>query len=253
MIFGGKTKSGLDSIGYVKRLEDGSIAYVEEKRTGRQRLSAKTMWKYPAAKDFDDIAANLPSNARSDGERTSKTIVVRGSDADKSDILHQSGENQPRGWFRTLPDGSFEIGKTKIGDLSTFVHEPAHAYLYMLRDLAGREGSSDTLKSDYSKVLHFLGAKDGETLTTEQHEKWAEANEQYLREGKAPSPGLRGVFMRFSIWLGSVYKKATDLGVQLSPEIRDVFDRMYAAEDGVNKAARSLHCAGHKTVLLRSR
>jgi hypothetical protein len=123
----------------------------------------------------------------------------------------------------------------------------------MLRDLAGREGSSDTLKSDYSKVLHFLGAKDGETLTTEQHEKWAEANEQYLREGKAPSPGLRGVFMRFSVWLGSVYKKATDLGVQLSPEIRDVFDRMYAAEDGVNKTARSLHCAGHKTVLLRSR
>ena len=144
---------------------------------------------------------------------------------------------QPRGWFRTLPDGSFEIGKTKIGDLSTFVHEPAHAYLFMLRDLASREGSSKTLKGDYNKVLHFLDAKEGEPLTTEQHEKWAQANEQYLREGKAPSPGLKGTFQRFAVWLGSVYKKASSLGVELSPEIRDVFDRMYAAEDGVNRAA----------------
>lgn len=253
MIFGARNKIGRDLIGYAKVMPDGSIAYVEEKRTGKKKLSAVTMYKYPATLDVDRIADNLRPNVRNDSGGT-EAIVVRGPNADKNDLLYQSGEGgQPRGWFRTLPDGSFEIGKTKIGDLSTFVHEPAHAYLYMLRDLANREGSSDTLKSDYSKVLHFLGAKDGETLTTEQHEKWAEANEQYLREGKAPSPGLRGVFMRFSVWLGSVYKKATDLGVQLSPEIRDVFDRMYAAEDGVNKAARSLHCAGHKTVLLRSR
>lgn len=167
-------------------------------------------------------------------------IGGEGSQQVGQNVLHQSapGEEQPRGWFRTLPDGSFEIGKTKIGDLSTFVHEPAHSYLFMLRDLANRDGSSDTLKGDYSKVLHFLGAKDSEPLTTEQHEKWANANEQYLREGNAPSPGLRGVFQRFSVWLGSVYQKASSLGVELSPEIRDVFDRMYAAEDGVNKASQ---------------
>jgi hypothetical protein len=142
----------------------------------------------------------------------------------------------PRGWFRALPDGSFEIGKTKIGDLSTFVHEPAHAYLFMLRDLAASDGASETLKSDYGKVLKFLDVNPGEALTTEQHEKWAQANEQYLREGKAPSAGLKGVFQRFAIWLGSVYQRASDLGVELSPEIREVFDRMYAAEEGVNRA-----------------
>jgi hypothetical protein len=143
---------------------------------------------------------------------------------------------QPRGWFRALPDGSFEIGKTKIGDLSTFVHEPAHAYLFMLRDLAASDGASETLKSDYGKVLKFLDVKEGESLTTEQHEMWAQANEQYLREGKAPSAGLKGVFQRFAIWLGSVYQRASDLGVELSPEIREVFARMYAAEEGVNRA-----------------
>jgi hypothetical protein len=89
------------------------------------------------------------------------------------------------------------------------------------------------LKGDYSKILEFLGAKDGETLTTDQQEKWARANEQYLREGKAPSEGLKGVFQRFSVWLSSIYKKASDLGVELTDDIRGVFDRLYAAEEGV--------------------
>ena len=157
--------------------------------------------------------------------------------SDTLSLFHQSGENEsPRGWFRVLPDGTYEIGKTKIGDLSTFVHEPAHAYLKILGDLSKREGASDTLKGDYQKVLEYLGAKDGEPLTREQQETWARANEQYLREGIAPSSGLKGTFQRFAIWLGSVYKKASDLGVTLSDDIRGVFDRMYAAEDGVNKA-----------------
>ncbi len=154
----------------------------------------------------------------------------------ESSPLNQSSEDGARGWFRVLPDGTYEIGKTKIGDLSTFVHEPAHAYLKILGDLSKRDGASDTLKSDYQKVLEYLGAKDGEPLTREQQETWARANEQYLREGKAPSSGLKGTFQRFAIWLGSVYKKASDLGVTLSDDIRGVFDRLYAAEDGVNRA-----------------
>lgn len=159
-----------------------------------------------------------------------------GQEADK-EILHQSDdEMQPRGWFRVLPDGSYEIGKTKIGDLSTFVHEPAHAYLKIIGDLAKRDGASETLKGDYQKILDFLGAKEGEPLTREQQETWARANEQYLREGKAPSQGLKGAFQRFAIWLGSVYKKASHLGVNLSDDIRGVFDRLYAAEEGVNRA-----------------
>lgn len=142
----------------------------------------------------------------------------------------------PRGWFRVLPDGSYEIGRTKIGDLSTFVHEPGHAYLKIIGDLAKRDGASDILKDDYRKILDFLGAKDGEPFTREQQETWARANEQYLREGDAPSTGLKGVFQRFAIWLHSVYQKASDLGVELTPEIRGVMDRLYASEEGVNRA-----------------
>jgi hypothetical protein len=165
---------------------------------------------------------------------------LRATDAQQAEFfktLYQSAQDgQPRGWFRVLPDGSFEIGRTSIGDLSTFVHEPAHGYLQMIGDLAKRPEASDVLKGDYSKILDFLGAKDGETLSTDQQEKWARANEQYLREGKAPSEGLKGVFQRFAVWLSSIYKKASDLGVELTDDIRGVFDRLYAAEEGVNRA-----------------
>jgi hypothetical protein len=180
----------------------------------------------------------LDGSSRGKGEGSHNYVIFDDSAVKILETYYQGENSQPRGWFRVLSDGSFEIGKTKIGDLSTFVHEPAHSYLFLLNELSKREGASENLKGDYAKILDFLGAKDGEALTTEQHEKWARANEQYLREGKAPSEGLKGVFQRFSVWLSSIYKRASDLGVELSDDIRGVMDRLYASEDGVNRAAK---------------
>lgn len=75
------------------------------------------------------------SNAESSvapGETEGKRGVSGG------DVLHQaSAAEQPRGWFRMLPNGQgYEIGKTKIGDMSTFIHEPAHAFLELFRKAA---------------------------------------------------------------------------------------------------------------------
>jgi hypothetical protein len=209
VVLGTKTKGNKDQVGYIKRMDDGTTLHLEEVRSGKKELAMVSMRKYPATKDFDAIADTLPSNARGDGGN--KTIIVE-PPAEDNGVLHQAGEDQPRGWFRQLPDGSFEIGKTKIGDFSTFAHESAHAYLKVIGDLAQREGASDVLKRDHERILDYLGAKPGEELTTEQQEKWAAANEQYLREGKAPSAGLRGTFQRLGIWLRSVYQKMTPPG-----------------------------------------
>jgi len=243
LILNTKNRLGRDQIGYAKKMPDGSVLYVEEVRAGKKRggakeLAAVTMRRFPATMDADRIAVNLHPNARGDGR---DPIVVRNPTAGKNnDFMLQSASapGTPRGWFRVLPDGTYEIGRTKIGDLSTFVHEPAHAYLHIISELATREGASETIKGDYAKILDYLGAKEGQPLTREQHETWARANEQYLREGKAPSEGLKGVFQRFAIWLGTVYKKASDLGVELNDNIRGVFDRLYAAEGGVDRAVQ---------------
>jgi hypothetical protein len=191
------------------------------------------------AENYATLQANVYSNlARETGLKPSELMGLYRPVVKVGEAPGASLSQDKRGWFRPLPDGSFEIGKTQIGDLSTFIHEPAHSYLEIIRDLAVDKNASEGLKSDYGKILEFLGAKDGEALTTEQHEKWARANEQYLREGIAPSEGLRGVFQRFAVWLSTIYKRASDLGVELSDDIRGVFDRMYASEEGVNRAEK---------------
>jgi len=81
VVLGVKTHDGKDTVGYVKKLDDGTIAYVEEVRTGRNRLAAKTMRKHPAAHDVDRVAANVTLNVRNDGRRAPVTIV-RGPVAD---------------------------------------------------------------------------------------------------------------------------------------------------------------------------
>jgi len=54
-------------VGYIKRIEDGSLLYLEEVRTGRRSLAMTSMRKYPGTTDFDTITKSvLPSNARSD-------------------------------------------------------------------------------------------------------------------------------------------------------------------------------------------
>ncbi len=186
---------------------------------------------------YDDLqkrkALNLET-ARIQGE------MIKGTpEASAPAHVEASGE-QPRGWFRVLPDGRYEIGKTKIGDFSTFIHEPAHAYLEMFRQLTQRDGASDALKDDFKKIADWLGTTPEEAykngFTREQHEQWARANEEYVREGKAPTSGLKRAFQHFSVWLGSIYRRASSLGVELSPEIRGVMDRLYGGEDAVNRA-----------------
>ncbi|MGA9070087.1 MAG: hypothetical protein WB424_07525, partial [Terracidiphilus sp.] len=174
---------------------------------------------------------------------TGRTLYQSGG-ADESGAARERGSDDgvggKRGWFRILPDGRFEIGKTYIGDVSTFIHEPAHAYLEMFRELTQRETASNPLKDNFKKICDWLGVSPEEAqrngFTTEQHEKWAEANEQYVSEGKAPTAGLRRAFENFAIWMKSVYRRATGMGVELSPEVRGVMDRMYAGDDAVSQA-----------------
>jgi hypothetical protein len=69
----------------------------------------------------------------------------------------------------------------------------------------------------------------------ETHEKWARGFEAYLYEGKAPSEELRGVFRRFRSWLKQVYQSLKSLNVELTDEVRSVFDRMFASDEQIQQ------------------
>lgn len=154
-------------------------------------------------------------------------------------------------------------------DLSTFLHEAGHQYLYILQDLATQPDASEDIRRDWAvirnwwrnnaaavaadasatgtpvtdaDVVNYIdngstgdGAKD-RALGVGVQEQWARGMEAYLREGKSPSQALRRAFRKFKAWLVSIYRRAEDLNVNISPEMRDVFDRLFATEAEISEA-----------------
>ena len=178
-------------------------------------------------------SGELGSGARERAARGDSEAVVG-----PGQPLYQAarGEDQPRGWSRSLPDGSIEVGRTDKADPTTDSHEWGHVYLKLIKKLIDRPGASDVLKRDHETILKFLGATDLDHLTREQHEKFTEAISLWRSQGKSASPSMRGVMQRFGIWLNNIFQKASDLGVKLSPEMNDFMERMHAAEEGIANA-----------------
>ena len=129
------------------------------------------------------------------------------------------------------------IQLTKDSDLSSFLHESGHYFLEMEKFFADKYGLDDNQKA----ILEWLDVDSFDDITTEHHERWAETFEVYLREGKAPSLGLRRAFASFARWLKKIYRVL--LGdprlsrADLDPEITGIFDRLLATEAEIATAA----------------
>ncbi|MGE0290234.1 MAG: hypothetical protein AB7P16_28465 [Bradyrhizobium sp.] len=152
-------------------------------------------------------------------------------------ILDQSGTK--RGSI-TLP-AEFGSGEAVIKlfakhDLSTFLHESGHLFLEVLRDLGERDDPPAGIAADLATVRSWLNASPGARFTTTQHEQFARGFEAYLFEGRAPSVELRGVFARFRAWLVSIYRNIARLDVELTDDVRAVFDRLVATDDAIAAA-----------------
>ncbi len=135
------------------------------------------------------------------------------------------------------------ISLLEAADLSTFLHESGHFFLETLGSIAGDTNAPEQIKEDMGTALKWmeiddLAAWEGMTLEEqrEAHEKFARGFEAYLFEGKAPSVGLQGVFQRFRSWLVSIYRDLRNLNVELSDEIRSVFDRLLATDNMIAEA-----------------
>lgn len=131
-------------------------------------------------------------------------------------------------------------------DVSTAPHELFHIFRREIERTALAADGSAHAKEQWRKACEFVGAKDGQAWTREMEEKFADAGLQYLREGRAPTPGLRGLFERLKSWFMDLYQKAEDLGVEISPQMREVFDGMFtvpydAADRSFRYAMGDLH------------
>jgi hypothetical protein len=136
---------------------------------------------------------------------------------------------EARGQIRFNDGGRSVITLFSRADASTFLHETAHEWLReLLRDAAHPQAPA-SLTKDATTVREWLGADPDGPITRQQHERFARAFERYMMEGQAPSAALAEVFARFRDWLVSLYRSVERLGAPITPEIRNLFDRMLTA------------------------
>lgn len=166
-------------------------------------------------------------------DQAAQSEALRRAGIDSESVKFQQDETGPRGQIRFGNNNSFNIDLLKNADMSTFLHETGHFYLEVLRDISNSEKATDQIKNDFRTIQDWVGAKEGEALTTEQHEQFARGFEAYLMEGKAPSSALRKAFDSFKLWLTNIYSSIKNLNVDLTPEVRQVFDRLLASEDEI--------------------
>jgi len=132
------------------------------------------------------------------------------------------------------------IALYKDANLTTFEHEVLHSVLDTYSHLAKtnpriRAEMDILLKNQNIESLE----KWNEMSIDEQrphHEALAKMFEKYFMEGVAPSVELRPIFARIKTWMIDFYKSLRALNVELTPEVRGVFDRMLASEEEIQQA-----------------
>ena len=114
----------------------------------------------------------------------------------------------------------------------------------MLDEVSRMEGAKPELLGYIDTILREAGVAredfDSEDATvrrqarTQAHEFFARGFETYLAEGKAPSKGLRSVFRKLRAWMIEVYRDVVQaLGIELSPEMRDIYARLLATPEEI--------------------
>jgi hypothetical protein len=150
-------------------------------------------------------------------------------------------QDDKKGFITKGPTDFFNnITLLRKADKSTFLHESGHYFLEILKDMSALDNTSQEIKDDFQGILEWLGVESADQIEVEHHEKWARGFEAYLREGKAPSDKLRKAFNTFKVWLTQVYKNLRQLNVELSPDVKDIMNRMLATQGEIDAARKEM-------------
>jgi len=191
-----------------------------------------------AAPDARPAGTRRKGEPRSgDGGDTYDQKVGAPGDGINLDLQQPDGarDGQARGRI-DFTDAGTTIRLFARSNLSTFLHETGHGWLDELTRDAVHPDAPEQLRGDMAAVLKWLGVDKPEAIGTEQHEQFARGVEAYLMEGKAPSAALEGAFARFKTWLVGIYRSVAGLRVEMSPEIRQVMDRLVATDEQIEQA-----------------
>jgi hypothetical protein len=167
---------------------------------------------------------------------TTRESMVRNPPGQSYDQTFGDG---PRGQI-SFTQGRSIIDLFQERNTSTFAHEMGHQWLEELRQDAERDDATDQVRADWQTVQDWFASRghplvDGK-IPVDAHELWARGIERYLMEGKAPSSTLRRVFDAFKSWLLHIYQVVDNLRSPITPEIREVMDRLLATDEEIADA-----------------
>lgn len=225
---------------------EGSLAgYIQVDANGPQGSETVTS----AQGAIDGQALQAAFNARRNGPGRDASGIdgagaVDGSPDGQSQGLNQ---NDARGSIRynNFKSGEFGAALIRMGeasDLSTFLHEFGHLGHLVLESIATDPQAPQEFKDMWANTLSWWGVSQEQwsgfsvEQKREHFEGWARSFEAHLMEGKAPSLSLREAFAAFKAWLVQIYKQVLRLDAKLTPEIRDVFDRLIATDQEIAEA-----------------
>ena len=179
-----------------------------------------------------------------------------------------NGKAEVAGSITPLDDQYF-IRLMRGANLSTLAHESAHAMFLHMRSLVIRGQADERLVRDYETLQKWTAQLDDDAVLKKEYDtyqkdayggrafeeltadeklvvretaaqEWlARGFEEYLREGKAPTKNLAGIFRRFAKWLTRVYRTLATLNISVPDDVRAVFDRMLASEEDIDAAAEA--------------
>lgn len=146
---------------------------------------------------------------------------------------HQTSENREK-----------PLGPRDLQDIESQMkasREKVEKDLETIRDWAGfseehlAEYKGTALEKEFMQHAEAVRRGDDGAEEHWMQERFARGFEKYLMDGSAPTKEMQGVFRRFKKWLTDIYKTTKSLGnVELTPEIKDIFDRMISTESEIN-------------------
>ena len=219
---------------FMNKLRNLPTAYFEAKL-----LRSVELHEFKGAVVPDDVDAKV-IKALSDKGITDIRTYKQGDEVDRAAKIGEFEHLFFQDNRGTYTPENRTIALLKDANLTTYLHETGHWALDMYSHIAE---NNPAIRGEMDKLLNWFGVDSLEKWNSmsideqrQYHEQFARGFEAYLMEGKAPSSELRPIFARIKTWMLDFYKSLSGLNVELTPEVRGVFDRMLASEEAIRQA-----------------
>lgn len=235
--YGKGSENGTDYNWFIEHnLKKGRVSYINKEKTAKWLQSSSS----DSASKGNDLDSLLNNSIPDENALRKRREEMQG---------YYQTEGEKKGEIKWDAEGKAIINLFEGADMSTVIHEAVgHYFIENLMREGALPNATEQMKKDRQTMLDYAGVnKDWDSLSQEEktaaHERWAEAAETYMMEGKAPSKELQPVFNRFKKWLLAIYDavfsdRRNKNAVPINDEVRQVFDRMLASEDQIAEMER---------------